>query len=122
MSTGSESGRLRNAGKNANAFTSQLDPRISSLDHVSASANVRQLSETASAVENMDSVGKMTVQTFYLRQLYNPDSELFAHLETVYKDKDFVSGEKLDVDNKLGLNDRSEDEVLFADGSRRLSE
>lgn len=30
----------------------------------------------------------MTVQMFYLQHLYNPDSELFAHLESIYNDED----------------------------------
>ena len=30
----------------------------------------------------------MSVQMFYLKHLYNPDSELFAHLESVYHDED----------------------------------
>jgi hypothetical protein len=30
----------------------------------------------------------MNVQMFYLQHLYNPDSELFAHLESVYHEEE----------------------------------
>jgi hypothetical protein len=68
-------------------FTKDLDPRVSAVDLPGAQqSSLGVLMKNNEAIQNMESVGKMTVQMFYLKQLYNPDSELFSHLETIYHD------------------------------------
>jgi hypothetical protein len=71
---------------NDGGFTDDLDPRVSTVDLPGAQqTSFSVLAKNSESVQKMESVGKMTVQMFYLKQLYNPDSELFSHLETVYQ-------------------------------------
>lgn len=58
------------------------------------------LTKNHETVKNMDSVGKMTVQMFYLKQLYNPDSELFSHLENVYRNIEDTNAEDGDAQDE----------------------
>jgi len=66
-----------------------LDPRISAVDLPAArETSYDVLSQNDETVQNMQPVGRMNVQMFYLQHLYNPDSELFAHLESVYHEEE----------------------------------